>query len=223
MGKRSYAVGEPVSATLSGGTPRVDFVTGAVGYRLRKGNARGHPLVRACGIGTMPEAHIVDATAGLGRDAFLLASMGNRVTLIERAPAVHALLADGLARAKADIGAAAAVGRMTLLLGDAKGLLPTLGADIVLVDPMHPPRGNTALVKQEMRLLRQLVGDDQDVLELMRVALATARKRVVLKWPSPAPPLAGLPKPSHQIRGRTTRYEVFVARATQPGEPVSSS
>ena len=37
-----------------------------------------------------------------------------------------------------------------------------------------------ALVKKEMRLLRQLVGPDADAFDLMQVALACAQKRVVL-------------------------------------------
>jgi 16S rRNA (guanine1516-N2)-methyltransferase len=99
---------------------------------------------------------------------------------------------------------------MTLLQGDAKDLLPGLVADVVLVDPMHPARKKSSLVKKEMRLLRALVGADADALELMEIALRTARKRVVLKWPVHAAPLEGLPKPSHQIIGRTTRYDVFM-------------
>jgi 16S rRNA (guanine1516-N2)-methyltransferase len=136
------------------------------------------------------------------------------VTLLERSPEVQALLADGIARAShASPEFAAIVARMTLRLGDARQLLPGLEADVVLVDPMHPPRGNTALVKKEMRLLRELVGTDPDALELMQAALASARKRVVLKWPMRAPPLAGLRQPSHQIVGKTTRYDVFMTAA----------
>lgn len=136
------------------------------------------------------------------------------MTLLERSPAVHVLLAEGLARAsQAGPEFAAIIARMTLRLGDAKELLPDLAADVVLVDPMHPPRKNTALVKKEMRLLRDLVGTDPDALELMDAALASARRRVVLKWPLRAEPLAGLRRPSHRIIGKTTRYDVFMTAA----------
>ncbi|MBM3618071.1 MAG: 16S rRNA methyltransferase, partial [Alphaproteobacteria bacterium] len=80
----------------------------------------------------------------------------------------------------------------------------------VLVDPMHPPRGNTALVKKEMRILRKIVGMDADQTALMQVALACAKKRVVLKWPVGADPMPGIRKPSHQILGKSTRYDVFM-------------
>jgi 16S rRNA (guanine1516-N2)-methyltransferase len=99
---------------------------------------------------------------------------------------------------------------MTLLLGDARDHLATLRPDVVLVDPMHPPRRKSALVKKEMRTLREVVGTDPDALELMQAALAAAQKRVVLKWPLRAEPLAGLRPPSHQILGKTLRYDVFM-------------
>jgi len=65
-------------------------------------------------------------------------------------------------------------------------------------------------VKKEMRLIREIVGVDADAARLMQVALDTAQSRVVLKWPLRADPLPGLPKPSHQISGKSTRYDVFV-------------
>jgi 16S rRNA (guanine1516-N2)-methyltransferase len=191
--------------------PRVDFAGGAVGYRFRRGGERGHPLLRAAGIKKDRVSSIVDATAGLGRDAFLLASAGAEVTLIERSAEVHALLQDALARAAAESSdLAEVIARMTLIHGDAKGKLPELRPDVVIIDPMHPPRRNTALVKQEMRQLSAIVGADEDADELMRIALSSARERVVLKWPLRAKPLLETPKPSHQFAGKTVRYEVFL-------------
>jgi 16S rRNA (guanine1516-N2)-methyltransferase len=192
--------------------PRIDFAGGAVGYRFRRGSERGHPLVRAAGIRKDHVPSIVDATAGLGRDAFLLASAGADVTLIERSAEVHALLKDALARASAESPELAeVVGRMTLIHGDAKDELPELKPDVIIVDPMHPARRNTALVKKEMRQLSAIVGADEDSDELMRIALASARERVVLKWPLRARPLLATPKPSHQFAGKTVRYEVFLS------------
>jgi 16S rRNA (guanine1516-N2)-methyltransferase len=189
----------------------IDFVGGAVGYRLRQGGGLGHALARAAGFkrGNIPT--VVDATAGLGRDAFLLATLGAQVTLFERSPQVHALLEEALARARAARPELAAiVQRMTLIKGDARDLLPHFRADVVLVDPMHPLRRSTALVKQEMRLLRELAGTDPDAARLTQAALCHARKRVVLKWPRHADALPGLPKPSHQILSSTVRYDVFM-------------
>jgi 16S rRNA (guanine1516-N2)-methyltransferase len=102
------------------------------------------------------------------------------------------------------------IGRMTLLKGDAKDLLPGLDGEAILIDPMHPERKNSALVKLELRQVRDIVGTDEDASELAQVALKYARSRVVLKWPVKADPIAGIKPFSHQIRGKTTRYDVWM-------------
>jgi len=187
-----------------------NFTSGALGHRLRTGGRR-QLLPRAAGLGRGRTPSIVDATAGLGRDAFLLASLGAEVNLVERSSEIYSLLKVGLLHAANNGGKAAeAAARMSLHHGDAKTLLPHLTPEVVLVDPMHPPRTKSALVKKEMRLLREIVGTDEDALDLMHVALGTATKRVVLKWPLRAPAMTGLLSPSHQIRGKTTRYDVFM-------------
>jgi 16S rRNA (guanine1516-N2)-methyltransferase len=99
---------------------------------------------------------------------------------------------------------------MTLIHGDAIELLPTMKPEVILIDPMHPPRDKSALVKKEMRIIRDIVGTDTDAKELMDIALKTAIDRVVLKWPQRALPMEGLIKPSHQIPGKSTRYDVFI-------------
>ena len=190
---------------------RCDFAGGAVQHRLRFGGGRGQDLPRAAGLKPGIKPHIIDATAGLGRDAFLLASLGATVTMIERSTDMHALLLDGMARAL-DAGGLTAeiISRMTLIHGDAIQLLPSLSPEIVLVDPMHPPRNKSALVKAEMRQIRAIVGIDDDQTRLMQTALAHASRRVVLKWPAKAAPMADIPPASHQIIGKSVRYDVFM-------------
>ena len=193
------------------GDLRVDFVNGAVAHRLRFGGGRGQALAKAMGLRGGKTPSIVDATAGLGRDSFLLASLGAQVVMIERSEKMHALLAEGMAAAMDENAELRdIIARMTLLKGDAKDLLPELSADAILIDPMHPPRKSTALVKLELRQVRDIVGTDDDADALVRVALQHARQRVVLKWPAKADPIAGVRACSHQIMGKTTRYDVFM-------------
>jgi 16S rRNA (guanine1516-N2)-methyltransferase len=190
---------------------KVDFVNGPVAHRLRFGGGRGQDIAKAMGLRGGKTPSIIDATAGLGRDSFLLASLGASVTMIERSEKMHALLQDGMQRAAREGGDLAdIIGRMTLLNGDAKDLLPNLTTDAILIDPMHPPRHNSALVKQELRQVRDIVGTDDDAIDLVRVALTCAKNRVVLKWPAKADPMQGLQECSHQIRGKSTRYDVFM-------------
>ena len=80
----------------------VDFVGGAMAHRRKFGGGRGEAVAKAVGIKGDYLPDVVDATAGLGRDAFVLASVGCRVRMLERNPVVAALLDDGLARGYAD-------------------------------------------------------------------------------------------------------------------------
>ncbi|WP_407921263.1 class I SAM-dependent methyltransferase [Candidatus Puniceispirillum marinum] len=192
-------------------TLKCDFIGGAVNHRLLYGGGRGQDLPKAVGMKAGKTPHMIDATAGLGRDAFLLASLGAQVTLIERSDVMHALLQDGLNAARDAGGLHAEIAsRMTLFHGDAIDLLPSMNPEVVLVDPMHPARQKSALVKADLRAIRDIVGTDDDQLSLIQTALATASKRVVLKWPAKAAPLAGLKPCSHQIIGKSVRFDVFM-------------
>ncbi len=203
--------------TATGTTLRCELDTGRAGYRRRHGGGTGQALARAVGLRGGARPDVLDATAGLGRDGFELAGLGCRVTLVERVPAVHALLRDGLARAAQ--GAPATCARIRLLCHDALALLAELAGaaaetrpGVVYLDPMHPPRDKTALVRKEMRLLRALVGADVDADALLVAARGAALQRVVVKRPARAAPLAGSP-PDWQVTGRTTRYDVYRAPA----------
>ncbi|MFU8887605.1 MAG: class I SAM-dependent methyltransferase [Trueperaceae bacterium] len=169
------------------------------------------PLLRAVGRWT----DVLDATAGLGGDAGTLAAAGREVTLVERQPALAAMLAEALRRWRADGVAAAA--RMRLVAVDARDLLAAAAADVVFLDPMYPgPTGGGRARKAEgPHLLRLLAGDDGDQDELLGLARAAARHRVVVKRPLHAPPLAGRP-PNGALPGRTVRYDLYAPEEVYP-------
>jgi 16S rRNA (guanine1516-N2)-methyltransferase len=171
--------------------------------------SRRQPLARAFG---KKAKFIVDATAGYGQDALLLALMGFRVTAIERSPVALALARDGLRRLELR-GTAVPAARLHLIGGDARTILPALAPrpDAVYLDPMFPPkRRKSAAVKKEMRLLRDLVGDDPDSAELLAISRNVALDRVVVKRPDDAPPLA--PDPDASIFGKLVRYDLYLTR-----------
>ncbi len=198
------------------GPVRAEFVTGKMGYRREHGGGTGQLVARAVGLQkTRAELHVVDATAGLGQDAFVLAGLGCRVTLFERNPVIHALLADGLARAALNAECAAVAQRMTLCPGNSVDWLKQAGpdaADVIYLDPMFPHRDKSALVKKEMQVFRQIVGDDDDSGQLLEAALACARYRVVVKRPRKAPSVTG-PAPATQVEGKSSRYDVYPIKA----------
>ena len=191
---------------------RVDFHAGALGFRQRAGFRRDELLARAVGVKGKVLPRVLDATAGLGRDAFMLASLGCEVKLCERNPVVHALLEDGLQRALA-CGDLDAVGRMQLGAHDAAVYLhddASLGAhEVVVLDPMFPERSKSALVKKPMRMFHALVGADDDAGALLDLAMRRALRRVVVKRPLHADYLAGR-KPNLDYRGKAVRFDVYL-------------
>ena len=191
----------------------VDFLEGAMGHRRRFGGGRGQLVAKAVGVKKDKIPSVVDATAGLGRDSFILAMLGCSVQMIERSPIVAALLADGLQRALADEEVAEVIQRMQLQVGDARQCLLELPEeqrpDVVYVDPMHPERSKAAAVKKEMRLFRELVGTDSDDAEVLQAALQVAKKRVVVKRPRKSVAIDG-PKPSLVYEGKSTRFDVYM-------------
>lgn len=218
--EEGYRVQLQDNAPGGAGPVWVELARGAAAHRLRYGGGRGQPLARACGLRKGATPSVLDATGGLGRDAFVLASLGCTVTVVERSPVIAALLADGLRRAAANRATAAIVARMALHRGDARRLLASLPSDrrpdVVYLDPMYPHRTKSALVKKEMRVFRALVGTDPDAPELLAAALGAALRRVTVKRPRLAPPLRG-PAPSTAISSKNTRYDVYICRpSTRP-------
>ncbi|MFB0975048.1 MAG: class I SAM-dependent methyltransferase [Tolumonas sp.] len=190
----------------------VDFVEGAVAHRRKFGGGRGQSIAKAVGLKAGANPTVVDATAGLGRDAFVLASLGCQVTMLERHPVVAALLADGLQRARQDSEIGGWVSeRMSLRSGSALENLQQLGftPDVVYLDPMFPHRQKSALVKKEMRVFQSLVGPDLDADALLPAALAVAGKRVVVKRPDYAGYLNEM-TPSMSIETKSNRFDVYV-------------
>lgn len=191
----------------------VDFGSDAFIYRLLRGGGRKQPLGRAMGLRPGYSPLVLDATAGLGRDGFLLAALGCKVILCERSPIVHALLRDGLRRAATDPRLDAIVRRLTLHGGDSRDLLPRLPPgerpQVIYLDPMFPHRTKSALVKKEMRLVRAVVGEDPDSSALLQTALTYAASRVVCKRPSQAPTLTG-PRPDFAITTPKHRFDIYL-------------
>lgn len=188
---------------------RTDFAAGRFGYRAAH-FGRNEPLLRAVGSSQSGPLKIVDATGGLGQDSFLLATSGAQVTLIERSPIIFAELERALEIARASDDLAEIVSRITIIHGDSLLLLASMKADVFYVDPMHPERKKSALVKEPMRLLRDVVGEDLDRGALIQTALDHSPGRVVVKWPTKAELPEGIGKPSYELRAKTTRYCVFI-------------
>ena len=198
------------------GPVQADFGSLRLRHRRRSGN--NELLGRAVGLGKKVPLRILDATAGLGSDAFVLADLGCELELCEREPVILELLRAGLELAAGgdDPWLASVAQRMQLRAGDAVQIAATemQGVDVIYLDPMFPPRTKTAAVKKEMALLQVLLAaasDPRDADALLQWALQQDVARVVVKRPAKAANLAGL-APSHSISGKAVRYDVYVKR-----------
>lgn len=179
----------------------------ASSWLKRKAEGKKHALVRACK--PAKGIKIIDATAGWGKDSAILASFNAEVLMIERNSAMAALLEDALQKQSQEDKQ-----HLNLALIHAKAhtylnaLCPEEYPDVIYIDPMHPERTKSALVKKEMQALQRIIGPDQDALELIQCARSHAKQRVVVKWPQK---VAALVKPHASIEGKTVRFDLYFA------------
>lgn len=199
---------------------KVDLVEGKAAYRRLHGGGRGQLIAKAIGVNKVFYPKVLDCTAGMGGDAFVLASLGCSVHMVERSVLSASLLADGLLRAGhvaeevADSELADVVSRMALTEGAGVDFLTQSRDefDVVYLDPMFPERKKSAAVKKEMRVFHHYIGSDEDADELLQPALDKAEYRVVVKRPTLAPFLAGK-EPSYQVKGKSTRFDIYTKKA----------
>ena len=201
------------------GKIEVDFITGSAAHRRKFGGGKGQLIAKAVGLKSGVYPSVFDATAGLGGDAFVLATLGCRVTMMERSPLAHVLLRDGLERAQEyareqDADLFEILERMTLLSGDSIEHLTaenTPIADVLYLDPMFPERSKQAAAKKEMTAFHALIGEDLDEGALLEAALRCAEYRVVVKRPRLAPTVKG-PAPSYNLSGKSCRYDIYTLK-----------
>lgn len=197
-------------------TPRlgpvyVDFSASDMLHRRRSGH--NEPLGRAIGVKPQNMPRVFDATAGLGRDAFVLADLGCSVTLSEVSGPLCFLLrqAIDLARLSSNPKVCNAAQRMEVVQGDScEQVLDNV--DVIYIDPMFPERTKTAAVKKDLATIQALHDRNDDLRgedSLLAWAMGQDVDRIVVKRPAKSAPMTSA-KPSHSILGKTIRFDVFV-------------
>lgn len=195
----------------------VDFVGGKAGHRRKFGGGKGQDIAKAVGLNKGATPHVLDGTGGLGRDAFVLATLGCTVTIIERSPVIAALLQDGIQRAQLDSETRPIANRLSLINDDSRAAMQQMVVDgkqfdVVYLDPMFPHREKSALVKKEMRIFQDLLSGDSDADELLEPAMVLAGYRAVVKRPRLAPDLDGK-EPTYRLEGKACRYDIHAFKA----------
>ena len=196
----------------------IDFLSGDLAHRQQFGGGRGQSIAKAIGLKQgMPPPSVIDATAGLAKDAYVLACLGCSMTLLERSPIIVELIKDAIRRAEDDEGFKSILKTGFSVIAESSiDYLKELEKsedrkrpEVIYLDPMYPHRKKSASVKKNMQILQKLLGQDLDTHELLNIALKTATKRVVVKRPKGAENLTDI-SPTYTVESKKTRYDVYI-------------
>jgi 16S rRNA (guanine1516-N2)-methyltransferase len=193
----------------------IDFLKGTLAHRQQFGGGRGQAIAKAIGMRSGVTPSVLDTTAGMAGDAFILATLGCNITLLERSPIIFALIEDAVQRASLNDSFAAILEQgFTIANREANEYIReqveagTSPPDVIYIDPMYPHKKKSALVKKDMQILQRLHGTDDNTSELLNSALSYARKRVVVKRPIQAETISEK-KPNTCIKSKKTRYDIY--------------
>lgn len=191
--------------------PEIDFLSEKMRYRCQHASLRSELVARAMGARPEDRPSIVDATAGLGQDSFILAYLGFEITLIEKSPIIHEILDKALQNASKKLPNI--INRMHLVHNDAilwlKSLDHTNYPQIIYLDPMFPERKKSASVNKSMSSMHKIIENDDNCQELLGIALKTATQRVVIKRPRSAPKIIEH-EVNFSLNGRTCRFDIYL-------------
>lgn len=196
-----------VSLTGYGLTYQGDFE--GMLHRVSDGRLAHEMLVRAAKT-TETDLKGIDATAGMGEDAFLLAAYGYDMTLYEQNPVVAVLLKDALRRAKKNPQLKEIAGRMKLVEGNSVEELKTRvdAVDLIYLDPMFPGRQKSGLINKKLQLIQKLEPPCSDEVELFEAAIQAKPSKIIVKRPLKSPFLAGK-NPTYELKGKAIRYDCY--------------
>ena len=198
-----------VSLSGFGLTYQGDFA-GTMMHRVTNGRLQHEMLVKAAS-SEKEGRKAIDATAGMGEDAFLLAAQGYEVTLYEQNPVVAALLKDAIRRAKKNQILKDIAGRMKVVEADSVESMSKLldPVDVIYLDPMFPARQKSSLINKKLQLIQKLEPPCSEETDLFDAALKVGPSRIIVKRPLKSEYLAGR-EPSYTLKGKAIRYDCYV-------------
>lgn len=183
---------------------QIDFDENQVDYFRKGPKGKGELLFKALGLKNKG-AKVLDLSAGLGMDSVFLASQGYQVTGVERNPILFFLLEHALENSqRADLK------NLKFVYGSAQEYIKNAKIsdfDAIYFDPMYPHKKKSALPRQEMRLFRNLVGEDEDAQEVLMSLLKKKPSRVIVKRPLQSEVLLSPVK--HSFKGKSVRYDLY--------------
>ena len=178
-------------------------------HRVTNGRLQHEMLVRAAK-SDKPGRKAIDATAGMGEDAFLLAAQGYEVTLFEQNPVIAVLLKDALRRAKKHPVLKDIASRMNLVQDNSvEGMSKLLDpVDVIYLDPLFPARQKSSLINKKLQLIQKLEPPCSEETDLFDAAISASPSKIIVKRPLKSEFLAGR-KPSYTLNGKAIRYDCY--------------
>lgn len=178
---------------------KIDFQGDITNYHKVKSSVNKEPLAKALGSGHKG-FKLLDLSAGLGVDSVFLHQLGFKVTAVERNPLVYMALKI----------ASEYLPGIEFIYSDSLKFLETVlpeQFDVSYFDPMFPKKKKSALPKQEMVFFKNLVGHDEDAINIVNLAIEKKLfKRFVVKRPLTAD---SFKKPAGSIEGKIIRYDIY--------------
>jgi 16S rRNA (guanine1516-N2)-methyltransferase len=181
-------------------------------FYFNKSSVQKELLARAVGIKSGWRPRVLDMTGGLLGDSLMMLAMGCEVITLERHPVVVFLIESALLNAQHE-----ALSRLSFHALSAQEFFQRLPpVDVLYFDPMFEDFNPKASPKKEMRIFREVVGEDQDAKDIFMLACEQRIKRLVVKRPRLSAEITE-GKPIKYI-GKSTRYDVYLSQNHGPSD-----
>lgn len=140
---------------------------------------------------------VLDATGGTLKDSLLMYAFGVDLVVCERNPVAASLIANAIGQ-----------NNLKIKFVNDNCISEVYETDVAYFDPMYSHKNEKSLPKKEMRIFREVVGEDLDSYEIANI-LRKNYKRLVIKRSIKAPSL--IEDPSMSFNGKSTRYDVYLS------------
>lgn len=188
----------------------VDFTASDIKNKIDPQKAKP-AIIKAIEGRTNQTLKVLDGTAGLGSESFVIAARGHTVTSIEKSEVIYTLLLDGLNRAKSTEAIQKYGNNISLNFFDTVHFLvhTTEMFDVIYLDPMFPERKKSAKVKKGMQTLQLLLGHSNlDEKKLFDLAINHSKKLVIKRAINN--PYFADKKPTNSLKGKSNRFDIYV-------------
>jgi 16S rRNA G966 N2-methylase RsmD len=175
-------------------------------FRARISQYQGESLLKkAIGWQSTSQKHILDTTGGLGHDAFILALLGQKITVLEKNTGLCILIEEALNNLPNLPYFNHAKNNISVINNDSRAFLSSAeNFDVIYVDPMFNSKKKLKRTKQMQFLDNYLEEYDDPSVEFYK---SNFKRLVIKKELRAAPSIKGCSAIS--FKGSSVRYDVY--------------